>query len=58
MDLVIADVTDLPEDAVKPGTRAELFGAKVEIDDFAARSGTIGYQVLTSLGGRYRRNYV
>ncbi len=58
MDLVIADVTDLPDDAVRPGTSAELFGAEVEIDDFAARSGTIGYQVLTSLGARYRRSYV
>ena len=58
MDLVIADVTELPPDSVNPGTRAELFGAEVEIDDFAARSGTIGYDVLTSLGPRYRRNYV
>jgi alanine racemase len=58
MDLVIADVTDLPEDAVKPGTRAEFLGATIELDDFASRSGTIGYQVLTSLGARYRRDYV
>ncbi len=58
MDLVIADVTDLAEDAVRPGAPAEFFGAEVGIDDFAARSGTIGYQVLTSLGARYRRDYV
>jgi alanine racemase len=50
MDLVIADVTGLPEDAIRPATRAEFFGAEVAIDDFAARSGTIGYQVRTSLG--------
>ena len=58
MDLSLADVTDLPEDAVKPGDRAEFFGAAAELDDFATRSGTIGYQVLTSLGVRYRRDYV
>ena len=58
MDLVIADVTDLPEDAVRPGDRAELFGAAVPLDDFAARSSTIGYQLLTSLGARYARRYV
>ena len=58
MDLVIADVTDLSADSVRPGDRAELFGAEVEIDEFAARSGTIGYQVLTRLGARYRRSYV
>ncbi len=58
MDLTIADVTDLPEDAVKPGVRAEIIGAGIALDDFAERSGAIGYQVLTSLGSRYRRAYV
>jgi alanine racemase len=58
MDLVIADVTDLPEDAVRPGDRAEFLGAMIALDDFASRSGTIGYQVLTSFGCRYRRVYV
>ena len=58
MDLCIADVTDLPEEAVKAGDRAEFFGARSDLDDFAARSGTIGYQLLTSLGPRYRREYV
>ncbi len=58
MDLCVADVTDVPEDAVRPGDRAEFFGAAVDLDDFATRSGTIGYQVLTSLGLRYRREYV
>ncbi len=58
MDLIIADVTELPEDAVQPGARAELFGAAVELDGFASLSGTIGYQVLTSLGARYRRSYL
>jgi alanine racemase len=58
MDLVIADVTDLPEEAVTPGVRVEFLGGTIELDDFASRSGTIGYQVLTSLGPRYRRDYV
>jgi alanine racemase len=57
MDLSVADVTDLPEEAVRPGERAEFFGARGDLDDFAARSGTIGYQVLTGLGPRYRREY-
>jgi alanine racemase len=57
MDLCIADVTELPEEAVGPGVRAEFFGAAVDLDDFATRSGTIGYQILTSLGPRYRRSY-
>ena len=58
MDLVIADVTDLPHDAVTPGAPAEFFGAEVGLDDFAERSGTIGYQVLTGLGARYQRDYI
>jgi alanine racemase len=57
MDLCVADVTDLPEEAAGPGVRAEFFGAAVDLDDFASRSGTIGYQVLTGLGRRYRREY-
>ena len=58
MDLTIADVTDLPEDAARPGDRVEFFGSSADLDDFAARSGTIGYHVLTSLGPRYRREYI
>ena len=57
MDLTIVDVTDLPEDAARPGERVEFFGSSVDLDDFATRSGTIGYQVLTTLGPRYRREY-
>ena len=58
MDLCVADVTDLPEESVRPGDRAEFFGAAADLDDFATRSGTIGYQVLTGLGPRYRRDYL
>ena len=58
MDLLIADVTDLPEDSVQPGTRAEFFGDAISLDEFAARGGTIGYAVLTGLSPRYARTYV
>jgi alanine racemase len=58
MDLTIADVTDVPEDAARAGDRVEFFGSSVDLDDFAARSGTIGYHVLTSLGSRYERRSV
>jgi alanine racemase len=58
MDLAIVDVTDLPEDAVRTGGRVEFFGANIDLDDFAARSGTIGYHLLTSFGPRYQREYV
>lgn len=55
MDLCIADVTDLPEAEARPGVRAHFFGPDIALDDFARGSGTIGYNVLTSLGARYYR---
>jgi alanine racemase len=57
MDLLIVDVTDIPEGAVRRGDLAELIGAHVSLDEVAARAGTIGYEVLTSLGERYKRLY-
>ncbi len=58
MDLIIADVTDLPENATRPGETARLFGGAVSLDEFAERSGTIGYTVLTGLSRRYARRVV
>ena len=55
MDLTIADVTDAPPEASAPGALARFFGPDLPLDDFAARCGTIGYNVLTSLGPRYAR---
>ena len=55
MDLTIVDVTDLPEGAVRLGDPVEFFGPAIDLDDFATRSGTIGYHLLTSLGPRHQR---
>ncbi|PWS35990.1 alanine racemase [Falsiroseomonas bella] len=54
MDLMTFDVTDVPEAA--PGERLLLIGGEGNTpDDIAARCGTIGYEILTSLGARYHR---
>ena len=58
MDLCIADVTDLRDDAAHAGAGAQLLGETIGVDEFAAHSGTIGYHVLTSLGRRYHRRHV
>ena len=58
MDLTIVDITEMPEDAVRAGDRVEFFGPTIDLDDFASRSGTIGYHLLTSLGPRFQRQYV
>jgi len=57
MDLIAADVTDIPEGIVKRGDYATLLGIDIGVDELAAAMGTIGYEVLTSLGRRYRRIY-
>jgi alanine racemase len=58
MDLTAFDVTDVAEGRVQRGDLVELLGAHIDVDDLAARAGTIGYEVLTSLGRRYRRVYL
>lgn len=58
MDLATLDITDLPEHAVERGDTAVFLGDGISVDDVAARAGTIGYEVLTSLGRRYARRYV
>ena len=58
MDLIAIDVTDLPEAEVARGDLIMLLGRGIGVDDLAARAGTIGYEVLTSLGRRYRRIYI
>lgn len=57
MDLIALDVTDVAADKVRRGDLVTLLGEGIGIDDLADRAGTIGYEVLTSLGRRYRRIY-
>jgi alanine racemase len=58
MDLTIADVTDMPPEAARPGVLARFVGPEIGIDEFAKASGTIGYTVLTGLGARYARRII
>jgi len=58
MDLTVIDVTDAPAESVAPGSLVEILGRRIGIDDLAARAGTIGYEILTSLGRRYARAYL
>ncbi len=57
MDLITVDVTGLPDGTVQPGGLVELIGPNRTVDTVAAEAGTIGYEVLTSLGARYHRVY-
>ncbi|MCL4107597.1 UNVERIFIED_CONTAM: hypothetical protein GTU68_022058 [Idotea baltica] len=53
MDLITVDITDLDETP----TELTLLGPHQGVDDVATAAGTIGYEILTSLGARYTRRY-
>ena len=57
MDLLAIDITALPDHTVRRGDLVTLIGGGIGVDDLAAAAGTIGYEVLTSLGKRYHRLY-
>ena len=57
MDLIAVDVTDLEKNAARRGHMATLIGEGITVDELAHHFGTIGYEVLTSLGPRYARVY-
>ncbi|MDQ0507284.1 alanine racemase [Xanthobacter agilis] len=58
MDLATLDITDLAPDAVMRGDTAVFLGEGITVDELAQKAGTIGYEVLTALGGRYLRRYI
>ncbi|PPQ45217.1 alanine racemase [Rhodopseudomonas palustris] len=57
MDLLAVDITDLPANAARRGMMATLIGDGITVDELGHHFGTIGYEVLTSLGRRYTRIY-
>jgi len=57
MDLMAIDITDLPPNAARRGHLVTLIGEGITVDELAHHFGTIGYEVLTSLGRRYARLY-
>ncbi|MEM0946835.1 MAG: alanine racemase [Pseudomonadota bacterium] len=55
MDLITVDVTHLG--SAEPSS-LDLLGQTQTVDDVADAAGTIGYEILTSLGPRYARRYI
>lgn len=58
MDLLTVDASSVPEPLLQVGGWAEVIGPHRDIDRVAKEAGTIGYEVLTRLGGRYHRAYI
>jgi alanine racemase len=57
MDLMAVDITDVPPKAARRGHMVTLIGEGITVDELAHHFGTIGYEVLTSLGSRFARIY-
>ena len=55
MDVIAVDITDAD---VSLGDSVELLGANRPVDDAATAAGTIGYELLTSIGNRFERTYL
>ncbi|KQO59953.1 hypothetical protein ASF22_22505 [Methylobacterium sp. Leaf87] len=58
MDSLVVDVSRAPEGAVAHGDFLDLIGPANGVDGVGKEAGTIGYEVLTSLGRRYARRYL
>ncbi len=56
MDLITLDVTALAE--AVPGAVLEILGPNRSIDTAGADGGTLGYEILTSIGRRAMRQYI
>lgn len=55
MDLTALDLGAAPD--ARPGEMIEVIGPYQSADVLASAAGTIGYEILTALGRRYRRVY-
>ena len=57
MDMIAVDLSDVDSDVVRRGTRVELMGGNISVDELAHWAGTIPYEILTGLGSRLLRVY-
>ena len=55
MDLITVDVTDVPLGLVQRGAWIAVIDEVLDVDRVGASCGTIGYEILTSLGDRFQR---
>lgn len=58
MDTITVDVTEIPDHQLTPGAQFDLIDAAHDINQVATEAGTNAYEILTSLGPRYRRQYL
>lgn len=58
MDTVTVDVTDVDVSLLAPGALFDVVDHEYDVNALAAEAGTNAYEILTSLGTRYQRQYV
>lgn len=57
MDSITVDIGALPAGTLTLGSLVEVIGPHQTLEAIAADAGTIAYEILTSLGDRYHREY-
>lgn len=58
MDSITVDAGPVGEGGLRAGDMVEVIGPGRRLEHVARDAGTIGYEILTSLGGRYERHYL
>ncbi len=58
MDLVTIDISQIQGQQPQQDDPIEVLGPNQSIDNLAKNADTIGYEILTSLGHRYKREYI
>lgn len=58
MDMIVVDASDVPSGQINEGDFVEVIGDNISLDMLAKWSGSIAYEILTSLGKRFLRKYI
>jgi len=57
MDLTTFDAGNVPDDVLAKNDMIEIIGEHIPLNEVAENAGTIPYEIITDLGGRYERIY-
>jgi len=58
MDYISLDITAVPKEMCKIGQKVEVIGKNISVSKIARLSNTIEYNIMSSFGNRYKREYI
>ncbi|MEQ9116365.1 MAG: alanine racemase [Rickettsiales bacterium] len=58
MDLITLDVSNISEKDLFVGQKVEVMGKNISVETVSKMTDTVSYGIITSLGPRFKRNYV